>query len=159
MKIKYVNYNPGYIFQKHGNWIDLAVSRYYVLSRGEAEFLDLGIAMKLPKWYKAEVKPRSSTFKKFGIIQVNSVGEIDTNYSGPNDVWKMPVYCLRPMSRINQDMYATHIPENSRVAQFTVRLREDAPWYMKIKDLFTTYKFVEVKTLKDKNRGGFGSTG
>jgi len=153
MKIKYVNFNPLYSLRKHGNWVDLAVSRSYKLNAGEYELLDLGIAMQLPKWYKAEIKPRSSTFAKFGIIQVNSVGEIDTNYSGQDDIWKMPVL------NINSDGETSHIPKAFRVCQFTVKLREDAPWYMKIKDLFTSYKFVKVKQLKNKNRGGFGSTG
>ena len=150
MTIKYVNHNKDYKLSKHGNWTDLAVSKTYGMGHLDYKLLDLGISMQLPKWYKAELKPRSSTFKKFGIIMTNSVGEIDTEYCGQGDRWKIPALCLRKK---------TTIEKNSRIAQFTVKLREDAPWYMKIKDLFTNFKLKEVDVLTDKNRGGFGSTG
>ena len=150
MTIKYVNHNKDYKLNKHGNWIDLAVSKTYEMGHLDYELLDLGISMKLPKWYKAELKPRSSTFSKFGIIMTNSVGEIDTEYCGQGDRWKFAALCL---------CKKTTIEKNSRIAQFTVKLREDAPWYMKIKDLFTNFKLNEVDVLTDKNRGGFGSTG
>ena len=157
MTIKYVNHNKDYKLSKHGNWTDLAVSKTYEMAYLEHQLLDLGISMKLPKWYKAELKPRSSTFQKFSIIMTNSVGEIDTEYCGHNDRWKFSALSL---NRSYTGYYVnTFIKKNSRIAQFTIKLREDAPWYIKIKDLFTNYKFKEVDVLTDTNRGGFGSTG
>ena len=44
-----------------------------------------GIAMKLPRGFEAHIAP--STFKNFGIIQVNSVGVIDESYKGNDDQW------------------------------------------------------------------------
>ena len=44
--------------------------------------------MKLPEGYKADIIPRSGTFGKYGIIQTNSDGRIDTNYSSKEDTWK-----------------------------------------------------------------------
>ncbi len=150
MIIKYVNHNVDYSIQKYGNWIDLCTSKTYEMVHLDYELLDLGISMQLPKWYKAEIKPRSSTYNKFGIIMTNSVGEIDTEYCGQGDRWKFAALCL---------CKSTIIKKNSRIAQFTIKIREDAPWYMKIKDLFTNYKFKEVDVLPGKDRGGFGSTG
>lgn len=150
MKVNYVNFNSDYQLEKHGNWIDLAVNEDYSMKLFDYKLLDLGIAMELPKWYKAELKPRSSTFKKFGIVQTNSIGEIDTNFSGQGDVWKFPALCL---------VNSTFIEKGSRIAQFTIKLRDDAPWYMKLKSIFTNLSLVEVDILKGKNRGGFGSTG
>lgn len=39
--------------------------------------LDLGVAMQLPKGYEAVLVPRSSTFKKYGVLQTNHFGVID----------------------------------------------------------------------------------
>ncbi len=150
MTVKYVNFSPKYELVKHGNWVDLAAAEDYVMSLHDFQLISLGVAMELPKWYKAELKPRSSTFKRFGIIQTNSIGEIDTEYCGQGDVWKFPALCL-----VNN----TVVLRGARIAQFTIKLREDAPWYMKIKDLFTRFKLEEVAYLTGKSRGGFGSTG
>ena len=148
--VKYVKHNPDFVLEKHGNWIDLCTSRNYSMKFGNFTIIDLGVSMKLPKWYKAEIKPRSSTFSKFGIIQTNSVGEIDTEYCGMNDRWGFPALCL---------LEHTFIEKNSRICQFIVKLREDAPWYMKVLDLFTKIEFEEVDVLLDMPRGGFGSSG
>ena len=37
----------------------------------------LGVAMKLPDGFEAIVAPRSSSFKKYQVIQTNSIGVID----------------------------------------------------------------------------------
>ena len=148
--VKYFKHNKDFVLEKYGNWIDLSVSKNYSMEYLDFEILDLGVSMQLPDWYKAEIKPRSSTFKKFGIIQTNSIGEIDTEYGGMKDRWGFPALCLSK---------STFIEKNSRICQFTVKLREDAPWYMKILDLFTTIKFKEVDILTKTSRGGFGSSG
>uniref|UniRef100_UPI0035A08A78 dUTP diphosphatase n=1 Tax=Prevotella heparinolytica TaxID=28113 RepID=UPI0035A08A78 len=95
------------------------------------------IGMELPKGYEAHVVPRSSTFKNFGIIQTNSMGVIDESYCGDHDEWKFPVYALRD----------TSIRINDRICQF--RIMEHQP----------AFDFVEVNSLSEKDRGGFGSTG
>ena len=102
--------------------------------------------MTLPKWYKAEIKPRSSSYKKFGFIQVNSPAEIEHDYS---DTWMLPVVFLE--SKI--------INKGDRICQFQIKLREDAPWYMKIYDLFRgKFSFKEVQDIYT-TRKGLGSTG
>lgn len=119
------------------DWIDLRSAEDVVLKKGEFKLISLGVSMKLPKGYEAHIVPRSSTFKNFGIIQVNSVGIIDYSYSGDKDIWKYPVLATRD----------TEIHKNDRICQF--RIVENQPMII----------FNEVIKLDDTNRGGFGSTG
>lgn len=119
------------------DWIDLRSAEDVVLKKGEFKLISLGISMKLPKGYEAHIVPRSSTFKNFGIIQVNSVGIVDYSYSGDKDIWKYPVLATRD----------TEIHKNDRICQF--RIVENQPMII----------FNEVIKLDDTNRGGFGSTG
>ena len=74
------------------NAIDLYTAEDVIIHAGESALIDMGISIRVPEGYKADLKPRSSTFKNFGIIQTNSVGLIDYTYSGVNDRIKMPVY-------------------------------------------------------------------
>ena len=119
------------------DWIDLRASKTYVLKKGDFAMIDLGVSMKLPEGYEAHVVPRSSTFKKWGVIQTNGTGVIDHSFSGTDDRWKMPVLATRD----------TRIMEGDRICQF--RIMQKQP------DIV----FEEVDSLDDVNRGGFGSTG
>ena len=42
--------------------------------------------MQLPIGYEAIMAPRSSTFKRWGILQTNSIGVIDNSYCGDDDI-------------------------------------------------------------------------
>ena len=119
------------------DWIDLRASQRVELKAGEFKLIPLGVAMELPRGYEAHVVPRSSTFKNYGILQVNSCGIIDGSYCGNDDQWYMPVYATRD----------TVIGKNDRICQF--RIMENQPRIV----------FDEVESLDGDNRGGFGSTG
>lgn len=119
------------------DWVDLRSAKEYKLKAGDFALINLGISMKLPEGYEAHVVPRSSTFKNWGIIQTNSMGIIDNDYSGNDDVWMMPVYATRD----------TVININDRVCQF--RIMKNQPHI----------DFNEAEELDDHCRGGFGSTG
>ena len=119
------------------DWIDLRASEEVTLKAGEFKLIPLGVAMELPEGYEAHIVPRSSTFKTWGILQVNSMGVIDGSYCGDNDMWRMPVYATRD----------TQIHVNDRICQF--RIMENQP----------VLKFLEVSHLGNEDRGGFGSTG
>ncbi len=119
------------------DWIDLRAARDVTLKEGEATLIPLGIAMKLPEGYEAHIVPRSSTFKKYGIIQTNHMGIIDGSYCGDDDQWMMAVYATRD----------TRINKGDRICQF--RIMENQPELV----------FEEVEHLGGENRGGFGSTG
>lgn len=120
-----------------GDWIDLRAAETVSLQAGEFRIIPLGVSMKLPDGYEAHLLPRSSTFKKWGIIQVNHMGVIDNSYSGDGDIWGMAVLAMRD----------TKIDFGDRICQF--RIMEKMP----------PVEFVEVDTLGGPDRGGFGSTG
>ena len=48
--------------------------------------LPLGFAMKLPSGFEAILAPRSSSFKKYLVLQTNSIGVIDNSYSGNSNI-------------------------------------------------------------------------
>lgn len=138
IKIKYVRDNMEKIVQiDKGDWIDLRAAEDICLEPGEYKLIPLGVAMALPPNYEALLIPRSSTFKKYGVIQTNSIGLIDETYCGDNDEWLLPVYATRTVL----------IPKNTRICQF--RILKHQP----------LVAFAEVEHLSDTDRGGFGSTG
>lgn len=120
-----------------GDWIDLRAAETVELKAGEFKIISLGVSMKLPEGYEAHVVPRSSTYKKWGILQTNHMGVIDNSYSGDNDIWGMPVIAMRD----------TVINKNDRICQFRIVEKMDE------------LQFEEVEHLGGKDRGGFGSTG
>lgn len=119
------------------DWIDLRAAEKKVLKKGDFALINLGISMQIPKGYEAHIAPRSSTFKKWGILQTNSIGIIDNSYCSSEDIWMMPVYATRD----------TVIEVNDRICQF--RIVENQPHIV----------FEEVEKLDGPVRGGFGSTG
>lgn len=155
-----------------GDWIDLRASENVIMhapqagtlkrhkvdgkeeSHRDVEFdlklIPLGVAMKLPKGLEAVVLPRSSTYKKFGITQTNSMGVIDNTYCGNNDEWKYPAIALRD----------TVIHEGDRICQFRIQLSQKATFWQKLRWFFSSgVKIVEVESLDDIDRGGFCTTG
>ena len=119
------------------DWIDLRAAETVEMKKGEYRMFPLGVAMELPKGYEAIVAPRSSTFKKYGVILVNSIGIIDESYCGDNDQWQFLAFALKD----------TVIPKNERVCQF--RIIKHQP----------EVELVEVEHLGNADRGGIGSTG
>lgn len=120
-----------------GDLIDLRSAETVELKKGEFHLIPLGVGMKLPRGYKANVYPRSSTYKNFGIILANSVGQIDNSYCGDSDQWMFPAIAMRD----------TVIHKNDRICQF------------EIQEIQPEIEFVEVEHLDKTDRGGIGSTG
>ena len=122
---------------EQGDWIDLYAAKTMGFDAGQHAIIPLGVSMKLPEGYEAHLAPRSSTFRKWGIIMTNSVGVIDNSYCGENDVWGFAAWAAWP----------TVIHKGDRIAQFRI---------MKKMEPIT---FTEVEHMEDADRGGFGSTG
>ena len=120
-----------------GDWIDLRAAETVSLSKGEFKLISLGVGMILRDGYEAHIVPRSSTFKKFHIIQTNHMGIIDNSYCGEQDEWKFPALAVED----------TIINKNDRICQF--RIVKKQPEIV----------FEQVEKLSDTSRGGFGSTG
>ena len=133
-----------------GDLIDLRAAETVEMKKGDFKLIKLGVGMKLPDGYKANVYPRSSTYKNFGIILANSVGQIDNSYSGDSDEWKFPAIAIKD----------TTIKKGTRICQFRIQLSQKATIWQKIKWLFSNkIELVQVDNLSDNNRGGIGSTG
>ena len=110
----------------------------------------LGIAAQIPEGYEVNIVPRSSTFKKYGILQTNHFGVVDSSYCGEDDEWGMPMVATR----------AVIIPKGTRIAQFRVNLSQKATVWQKLKWLFSSgVKLKKVDSLSNPNRNGVGSTG
>lgn len=138
IKIKYHNKDMEKIQTiQRGDWIDLRAAENVEMKAGDFKIISLGVSMKLPDGYEAHVVPRSSTFKRHGILQANSFGVIDNSYCGDGDVWGFPAIAMRD----------TVIEVGDRICQF--RIIQKMP----------PVEFVEVEHMEDQDRGGFGSTG
>ena len=121
----------------HGEWIDLYTAEDVYMQPFEFRIISLGVSMQLPEGYYAEVVPRSSTCKNYGVIEANSMGIIENDYCGDNDIWGFPAVAIRE----------THIPIGTRVCQFRLVKQAD------------DVHFIQVDSLGNMDRGGFGSTG
>jgi dUTPase len=191
MKIKYVLTNPLCKPELHGNLFDLKSAENIKFEDpklvnvvGNTEFekklqwdekmVSLGIILKLPKYIRADLQGRSSTWTKHKLLMGNSRGIIDGDtslskkvkgitlgiendlykcdkgYNGQKDVWKIPLLATS----------ATEIKAGERIAQFELLLTMDAPWWFRLKwVLKRKIIFEEVAILNTSNRSGFGSSG
>lgn len=120
-----------------GDWIDLRAAEDVFMSAGEYRLIRLGVGMILPEGYEANVLPRSSTPKRFGITMANCMGVIDGSYSGDADEWHFPALAI----------WDTFVSKGDRIAQF--RIVKNQP----------EITFEVVEHLNETSRGGIGSTG
>lgn len=137
IRIKYHGDTPPIERIAVGDWIDLRAAETVTLKAGEWRPISLGISMQLPEGYEAHILPRSSTFKRWGILLPNAMGIIDESYCGDNDIWHFGALAMRD----------TVIEKGDRIYQF--RIMEKMP----------PVRFEEVTVLGNRDRGGFGSTG
>ena len=123
----------------HGVMCDLAASETVEMKKGEKKIIPLGVSMKLPEGYFGLVVPRSSTCINCGIAMGNSMGVIENDYCGPDDVWGFVAIALED----------TTIEAGTRIAQFMPVAMHD----------WATTCFEEPEKWPYPNRGGYGSTG
>ncbi len=142
IKIKYFGDDPIKLEDiEQGDWMDIPLQQDLNLLGDPFKVVPLGIAIQLPKGYEAHVVPRSSTFKRWGLIQTNGVGVIDESYKGPGDQWFWPCYIL-----VNRTQH-TRVPKGTRLCQFRI---------IKKQPKLT----LKESTLEhNADRGGHGSTG
>lgn len=136
LKIR-INTHGNQMPEIHGEWIDLHTAEDAELNPLEFKIISLGISMELPEGYYAQVVPRSSTCKNFGVIMANSMGIIENSYCGNEDIWGFPAVAIRQ----------TIIPKGTRICQFRL-VKQSVP-----------VEFESVNKLEGPNRGGFGSSG
>ena len=137
IKIKYLSDIIPIEIKDGSDWIDLRCAEKTYLFAGQYAQIPLGVAIQLPNGYEAHVVPRSSTFKKYGVLLANSIGIIDNSYAGDNDQWHFLAYPTRDAI----------IEKNERICQF--RIVKNQP----------DIEIVTVESLDNPDRGGIGSTG
>ena len=137
IKIKYLEDILPIEIKDGSDWIDLRCAARTELKAGQYAQIPLGVAIQLPDGYEAIVAPRSSTFKKYGVLLSNSIGVIDNSYAGDNDQWHFLAYPTRDAV----------IEKNERICQF--RIVKNQP----------DVDLVTVDHLGNSDRGGIGSTG
>jgi dUTP pyrophosphatase len=168
IKVKVVVDGCAPTIREDGDWIDLRSAIPVELNGPTAEMLKkhkgvryrklefpylnipLGVAMKLPDGMEAVVALRSSSNKKFHILQVNAPGVIDQPYCGPDDVWGLPILATGEV----------HINQFDRICQFKIQPSQKATVWQKLKWLFSSGVKIElVDDLDYPNREGFGHSG
>ncbi|MEK7551635.1 MAG: dUTP diphosphatase [Patescibacteria group bacterium] len=117
---------------------DLTARVETVVKPFEVTLIPLNIVVKVPKGYSLLLFSRSSTPGKKGLMVANGVGVIDWDYSGEEDEVKLAV--------LNFTKKQVKVEKGERIAQALI-----------VKVLVP--KFLEVKKMDLKSRGGFGSTG
>ena len=137
IQIKYKEGSPHLSMTDKQDWCDLYTYEDVTLHAGDFRIISLGVSMKLPEGYEANIVARSSTFKRWGVIQTNAFAVIDESYCGNDDDWGYPVYATRDVT----------IPKGTRLCQF--RINKKQPEIV----------FEEVNDLKSSARGGFGTPG
>jgi len=106
----------------------------------EFKLIRTGLVIKAHPPYALFIFPRSSLFKKKGLILPNSAGIIDFDYCGEEDEVMIPVVNLRD----EPALIATH----EKIAQMVF-----------IEVAFPEIVEIEKEELQVHSRGGFGSTG
>lgn len=125
--------------ERHGAWYDLALPQDLSMKSGESKLVPFNLCIAMPEGYEGILVPRSSTFKKFGLIQANMVGVFENDYCGIDDIWGTYLLATRDVE----------VPRGTRISQF--RIQKSMP------DL--KIKAVAPGEWTYDNRGGWGSTG
>ena len=134
-----INPHDGPLPDNHGDkgdWYDLFVAEDVDMKAGEFRLISMGVSIEVPEGFTAYMLPRSSTFDRYGILQANSMGVIDSSYCGDEDIIRFPAFATRDV----------HISKGDRIAQLTVMPTSSITW-------------IPVPTLARESRGGFGTTG
>lgn len=100
------------------------------------ERLPTNVIVATPKGYMLEIKDRSSTLKKKGLLV--STGFVDTDYCGEEDEILLQVYNITDQE--------VKVEKGERLGQGAFIKVDIADW-------------EETDTMDSSSRGGFGSTG
>jgi len=115
---------------------DLSTVEAADIEPGEIALVGTGLVLATPPGWALLVCLRSSTPKRFGVMQPHGIGVIDQDYRGAEDELRLQL--------LNFTGAAVHIPADSRIAQGVFVRAEQAAWTAHEPD--------------GESRGGFGST-
>lgn len=117
---------------------DLAAAQDYHILPRSFQLVSTGLVIVTPPGHMLMLTARSSLYKKKGLILTNSVGIVDEDYAGPDD--------LILLSLRNDSNDTCHIGKGERLAQGI---------FVPI----TRACFEETSRSAIQSRGGWGSTG
>jgi len=141
MKVRIKKFDKGLPLPEHKTLgaaaFDLSAREGVVIKPHEVGYIPLNVVIETPPGYLLLLAARSSMHKK-GLMPAHGIGIIDPDFSGDADECKAPYLNFT-------DMPVT-IEKGDRVAQGTFIKIERPEW-------------EEVNELKNKTRGGFGTTG
>lgn len=103
----------------------------------ECKLVRTGVTIEVPPAHALFIMPRSSLYRKYGLIMPHSIGLIDQDYCGPTDE------VLLQLENVTDTIVS--IPNGTRLAQGV---------FVKVH----RSKFDVVNQIKEEDRGGFGST-
>jgi dUTP pyrophosphatase len=115
---------------------DLSTAEPVDIEPGEIALVGTGLVFATPPDWCLLVCLRSSTPRKFGVLQPHAIGVIDEDYRGPEDELRLQL--------LNFTSASVHIPADSRIAQGVFVRTARAVW--------STHDPAHA------SRGGFGST-
>lgn len=116
---------------------DLCTAEAVDIAPGAIELVGTGLVVATPPGWSLLVCLRSSTPRRFGVLQPHGIGVIDEDYRGPRDELRLQLLNFTPKP--------VHIPTSSRIAQGVFVRAERATW--------------RDHRAEPSSRGGFGSTG
>ena len=141
MKIKIKRFDKELPLPKHETdgaaAFDLRARESVEIQPGQVGYIPLNIAVETPPGYFLLIAARSSTHKK-GLIKPNGVGIIDPDYSGDEDEVRSVYYNFTDKPVV--------VEKGERIAQGTFIPIFKCEW-------------EEVDKMRNKTRGGFGTTG
>jgi len=132
--------------------IDLYARETVMFNPAEMKVVPLNVVIKTPDKYATLLVPRSSLYRKKGLLLANSLGVIDRDYCGNKDAIMAPfLYVLSTLiqkERIDAEgKLEQKIERGERVCQMLLtRIDND-------------FDIVETDDMEEESRGGFGSTG
>lgn len=146
---KFYKTHPDAILPTYGTsqsaGMDLYLIKDIYIYPGEKLLVSLGLIVVPPENYHFEIVLRSSTPLKYpGLILLNSIGIIDSDYCGPEDELKLSLGNIE-----ERHGRCVEIPKHTRIAQMLLRPN--------IRTEIQEIKYEEIRSLQ--SRGGFGSTG
>lgn len=141
MKIKIKRFDKNLLLPEYHTkgaaGFDLRVRERVEILPGHVVSVSLNIAMEIPEGYFLLLVPRSSLHKK-GLTMRNGVGIIDSDYRGDDDQIRAILFNFTESPVV--------VERDDRVVQGILVPFVRAEW-------------EEVDEMKNKTRGGFGSTG
>ena len=142
MKVKISRLDPGASLPEYKTAesaaFDLAANEDVAIKPKEIKLIRTGLVMEAPSGHFLVIAPRSSLPLKKGLSIPQSIGIIDRDYSGPADEILLQVY--------NFTDQPVDVKKGERLAQGMFLKTDRIEW-------------EEVAQIREKSRGGFGSTG